>query len=295
MNPKALEVLELKKSTEIIGLSVISIQEGKQLGVVKNLIIDATSKAIAALIVEDGNWYLGAKALPFPSISGIGEHAITTNSEKDILDISAFDHLLSAEIQVIGSIALSDKGNLLGQVYEITIDDSGTIAECFIKAEEEVSTVSLQQIITFGKNVTIISTEPRPQIYSAAAPVEQVIQLAKETPVTASSVIQNAVDINLSGESYDTQVDDKEEEITLPEPNEPILNQEQKTADSEPDALAKLFEEKQRQYMLGKHASRKILAENGLVIIEQGEVITEAVLEKAKQAGKFVELSMSIF
>jgi hypothetical protein len=55
-----------------------------------------------------------------------------------------------------------------------------------------------------------------------------------------------------------------------------------------------MFEEKQRKYLLGKKASRRIEAESGVVIIEQGEEITEVVLQKAKLAGKFVELSMSI-
>jgi hypothetical protein len=56
----------------------------------------------------------------------------------------------------------------------------------------------------------------------------------------------------------------------------------------------KKFEDKQRKYLLGKKANRRIETDNGVVIVEQGGEITEEVIQKAKLAGKFVELSMSI-
>ena len=46
--------------------------------------------------------------------------------------------------------------------------------------------------------------------------------------------------------------------------------------------------------MIGKKASRKIQTENGLLIVDQGGEITEEVIQKAKLANKFVELTMSV-
>ena len=61
-----------------------------------------------------------------------------------------------------------------------------------------------------------------------------------------------------------------------------------------PDDSAKKFDEKNRKFLLGKKASRRIEADNGLVIVEEGGEITEEVLQKAKLTGSFVELSMNV-
>ena len=54
----------MKKSADILRLPVISISEGKQVGTVKDLVIDAAQGAVVALVIDDGSWYLGAKILP---------------------------------------------------------------------------------------------------------------------------------------------------------------------------------------------------------------------------------------
>ena len=45
--------------------------------------------------------------------------------------------------------------------------------------------------------------------------------------------------------------------------------------------------------LIGRKAVKTILADNGNVIIESGEVITDEVLQKAKIANKLIELSMN--
>ena len=67
---------------------------------------------------------------------------------------------------------------------------------------------------------------------------------------------------------------------------------------SAPEAVAtdaaQKVEEKSKRFMIGKKASRKIQTENGLLIVDQGGEITEEVIQKAKLANKFVELTMSV-
>ena len=61
------------------------------------------------------------------------------------------------------------------------------------------------------------------------------------------------------------------------------------------DAAAdKATEERHRRFLLGKKASRDIVTDTGVVIVKAGGDITEEVLQKAKLANKFIELSMNI-
>jgi hypothetical protein len=55
----------------------------------------------------------------------------------------------------------------------------------------------------------------------------------------------------------------------------------------------KPVEYRRRAMLLGKKASRTITADNGEVIVDEGAEITEEVLQKAKLANKFIELSMN--
>ena len=259
----------MKKSCEIIGLTVVSIQEGKELGTVNQLVIDAAAGRVAALLIDDGKWYLGAKALPFSAINGLGEYAVTINTEADIMSVtpsSTFDNLLFQNVNVVGALALTRVGNISGTVAEIVIDTDGKIVECLIEEAGETHSLSAQRVITYGKDVLIISAENE----------LQPVRLETVSSDTTLPVFDALTPIS-EEEAQNLEVDQ--------EPVEPV---------QETDDLAKMFEEKQRKYLLGKTSSRRIEAESGVVVIEQGEEITEAVLQKAKLAGKFVELSMSI-
>ncbi|MBO4547946.1 MAG: photosystem reaction center subunit H, partial [Abditibacteriota bacterium] len=65
--------------------------------------------------------------------------------------------------------------------------------------------------------------------------------------------------------------------------------------EKKPESAAdKATEERHRRFLLGKKAARTIKMDNGIVIVEAGADITEEVLQKAKLANKFIELSMNI-
>lgn len=56
----------------------------------------------------------------------------------------------------------------------------------------------------------------------------------------------------------------------------------------------KATEERHRRFLLGKKAARDIKTDSGVLIVKAGADITEEVLQKAKLANKFIELSMNI-
>ena len=67
----------MKKSVEILGLPIISITEGRELGMSKTLLIDAKNGLVAALTIEDEDWYRGVKLIPYESVIAIGDDAVT--------------------------------------------------------------------------------------------------------------------------------------------------------------------------------------------------------------------------
>jgi uncharacterized protein YrrD len=258
----------MKKSVDIIGLPIISINEGQELGKVKDLVINPNGGVVAALIIDDGKWYFGAKLLPFSAVSGIGEYAVTVDSSNLIVNINNapdLEQLLIADIKVIGAKVLTKDGFIQGKVNEIVIDNAGKIA-CEVEDDKgQVSHIDSQKILTFGKNVLIVADKDE----VGAKSVE-----SKPASSVAAQHIQPQVQPTVHAAAPSQQT-------------EPVKEPAQ-------DDSAKKFDEKHRKYLLGKKASRRIETDNGMLIIEQGGEITEEVLQKAKLAGKFVELSMNI-
>ncbi|WP_418792041.1 PRC-barrel domain-containing protein [Phosphitispora sp. TUW77] len=259
----------MKRSEELLGLSVISIEDGKELGTVSDLIINPDNGLVQYLVVDNGLRYLGIKVLPFRLIEGVGEDAVTIQNSSCIVDLGdepEIDGLLEKNVRVKGTKVLTRKGKLIGTVSEILVDEDGEgrIDSCEMTPLDDTGSKEIipsEKIITFGKDVLIID-----QLSEASGSLQHVSGIAAEPEVTP---VKNAEETNVE---------------TLPA---------QKVDTMEQSEAGKLFEERQRKYLLGRKVSKRIESETGETIAEEGDVITEELMDKAKTAGKFSELSMN--
>lgn len=274
----------MKKSMEILGLSIISIGEGKELGTAKDMVIDAAKGEVAAIVVEDGKWYLGAKILPFNMIQGIGEYALTIENSSTVVPLASLEgiiSLLEADVRVKGTKVLTKDGKMQGEVTELLIDEqSGKIAGCEIKlVNGDADNISAEQVITFGKDVLVIREEGANTV--SPPTVTPKITISTPQPHTVTSY-QTVAPVQ-SAKSENTP--DMEPVDAAGETGNEIQGKED---------LSKKFDEKHRKFILGKKSTRRIEADNGELIIDQDAEITDEVIQQAKNAGKFVELTMSI-
>ena len=154
----------MKKSSEIIGLKVISITEGTELGQVKDLVIHPASGTVAALVVDDGKWFYGAKVLPYMAIVGIGEYAVMVESSDHLASVSASPEiasLLDAGVKIIGAKILTKSGKIQGKANEYSIDQIGKIVACEIDLADGKGSAQLPSefILTFAKDVVIVAEQ----------------------------------------------------------------------------------------------------------------------------------------
>ena len=294
----------MKKSVEILGLPIISITEGRELGSSKSLLIDAQNGSVAALIIEDEDWFRGVKLLPYDSVIAIGDDAITITNSENILKLAEatdYEPLLNQNVRVIGTKAITKAGSIQGVVSEIVIGESGKIAKCTIATENETDTkdIAAEQISIFGKQVTIIDCELPEEAQLAqkktksAAPVKPVAPVeqkpVEEVPAPAPAPVESPAEAKEAAPEEKTEVKAEPEKAAAPapEPAKAPENQAKQLSD-------KAVEERHRRFLLGKKAARRIATDHGIVIVEAGADITEEVLQKAKLANKFIELSMNV-
>lgn len=153
----------MKKSLEIIGLPVFSILDGKEIGQVKDLIINPEEGKVDFILISDGSWYTGPKLLPFKDVAGIGEHAVTTESEKLLVLVSEMENaasILQRNVKISGSKVLTDKGNLIGIISEYEVDEfTGNLVRLEYKSirdESETALVKADRVLTYGSDVIVV-------------------------------------------------------------------------------------------------------------------------------------------
>ena len=299
----------MKTSAEILGLPVISITEGRELGMSKTLLIDAKNGAVAAITIEDDDWYRGVKLIPYDSVIAVGADAITITNSENILtleDAVDFENLLDENVRIIGTKAITKAGTIQGSVSEIYIGDDGKVVQCEISDPQGnfLDNISAEQISIFGKQVTVIDSgsvaatappampaaeTPAAPAFEAAPPVEATPEPAPETPAVPDMPAAEPME-EPAPESVAEPVAETPAEVPAPEP----AAAPEAAEDPAEKAAAKATEDRHRRFLLNKKASRRITTDTGVVIVEAGGDITEEVLQKAKLANKIIELSMNV-
>ena len=267
----------MKKSVEILGLPIISITEGRELGMSKTLLIDAANGKVAAITIEDEDWYRGVKLLPYDSVIAIGHDAVTITNSENILTLENagdFQAMMDANVRIIGTKAITKSGTIQGVVAEMYVGDDGKIEKCDISAPDgSLAEIDAKDISIFGKQVTIIDSDTATEKKAEAAPAAPAPAPAP-TPAPAAPAPEK-------------KAEEKQPEAKKEEPKA-----EEKKADTQAKQADKATEERHRRFMIGKKASRKITTDNGVTICEEGAVVTEEILQKAQLANKVIELSM---
>ena len=301
----------MKTSAEILGLPVISITEGRELGMSKTLLIDAKNGAVAAITIEDDDWYRGVKLIPFESVIAVGADAITITNSENILtleDAVDFENLLDENVRIIGTKAITKAGTIQGSVSEIYIGDDGKVVQCEISDPQGnfLDNISAEQISIFGKQVTVIdsgsvtatASPAMPAAETPVAPASETVPSVEEPPASepdAESVPDPAAETPAEPELPTAEpAPESTAESTAETPATESATASEATEDAAEKAAAKATEDRHRRFLLNKKASRRITTDTGVVIVEAGGDITEEVLQKAKLANKIIELSMNV-
>ena len=298
----------MKKSVDILGLPVISITEGRELGMSKTLLIDAPNRVVAAITIEDEDWYRGVKLIPYDNVIAVGDDAVTGNHSENILTLDAagdFETLLDDNIRVIGTKAITRTGVIQGTITEIFIGKDGSIEKCEITAPEgSTSEVTADQVSIFGKEVTVISPEgdAGKKSDAADAPAASAVTTSAEEPAAEPATEPAAEEPAASAETpaedtaaaVEPSAEPTIEELAVEDaPAETPAAEAAAEEPAEDKNADRVNEDRHRRFLLGKKATRTIKMDNGVVIVEAGADITEEVLQKAKLGNKFIELSMS--
>ncbi|MFT8321650.1 MAG: PRC-barrel domain-containing protein [Bacillus sp. (in: firmicutes)] len=251
----------MKNSSQIKGLPIISILDGKQEGNVKSLIINPEKGSVDFLTLEQEEWQESIQAIPFKKVIGVGEYAVTVESANSIIDLNEIpiaQELVNKKITIAGTNVMTRKGELLGKVVEYYVnDENGDIIGLGTEIKEQESIILAEYVITYGKDIIIVKEE--------AANNLQPSLFEKEAEVETAELVW----------TDDTA--------------------ELETAKEEEERLQSL-KEKQLELLTGKKVVKDIYTNDGEQLFAEGTILTAEDIQKAQSNGLnvVIELSMSV-
>ncbi|HWQ41630.1 MAG TPA: PRC-barrel domain-containing protein [Desulfosporosinus sp.] len=312
----------MKPTKEIIGLRIISISDGTQVGVVKDIVINPQIKSLDFLIIDQAADYFGAKVIAFADILGLGEFAVTIPHPGVIQDVAQnteAQNWLKQDIRVLGTKVLTKKGQLIGEVKEILIDEeTGHIVACLFESDAQMHEVAVEQVITLGKELLIVEGE-------TTVPEQKIMEIRSENQIPIQDVTPNYIKeidstekidlvgtadstekMDLAGTADSTEkvdlvgtVDTTEEiDLTRTVNSTKELDVEKVNYVEELDAEEKetgfnLFEQRQLQYFIGKRVEKDIILDN-TEILRAGERITPEIVTHITTRSTLMEVTFHL-
>jgi uncharacterized protein YrrD len=282
----------MKNSAQIVGLPIISISDGVQIGKVKTLVINPEKGSIDFLSIEQEDVQLSLKAIPFKKVVGIGEFAVTVESDSAVIDLAEIpiaNQLVNKQIRIKNTKAMTRKGELLGEVVEYFVDEeTGEILGIELKIAERQAILPSNFVLTYGKDIIIVNENASSSLLDDPELLVQNTEIHDEKKTEQVDELMTSNDFN----EPHSPVVEKEHRQWLEEAAAAVDQQESEKTIEELNVLR----EKQIELLQGKRVTKDILDRNGNVLIEAGTTLTAEHITKAQEEGPgvIVELSMNV-
>ncbi|MGA8942396.1 MAG: PRC-barrel domain-containing protein [Thermoactinomyces sp.] len=119
----------MRKSQEVIGLSIIHLQTGKKLGTVCDLLFDERQK-LRGIVLEEGGLFKRQKFIPMSDVVSIGKDAVVVDNEQPAPNPqnNKWIGLYTGQKRLKGRTILTDKGYEVGFVENVYfLEEVGTL------------------------------------------------------------------------------------------------------------------------------------------------------------------------
>ncbi len=109
----------------LIGMPVFSLDQGKEVGELKNLIFDPVQRRVIGLILREGGLFRRPEILPYEEIEAIGPDAVVLRRQPEEATVTSriSDQDVKESFNLTGRKVLSEEGHNLGTIYDLYINE----------------------------------------------------------------------------------------------------------------------------------------------------------------------------
>lgn len=145
---------EAREAQQLMGLPVLTIAEGKNLGTISRLLVHRETRAVEAVGVGGG-------ALSHPSylrysqLSSIGADAVMVASEAVLKEGLPAEEIGDLDGSLLGRPVVTEHGQKLGEVAGFTANTGTGRIEAFLVRPEAAGLARLAALVHLGKSETV--------------------------------------------------------------------------------------------------------------------------------------------
>ncbi|KUP06976.1 photosystem reaction center subunit H [Bacillus coahuilensis m2-6] len=182
----------MKKSAEIKGLPIISIGDGSEIGKVKSLVVNPEKGSIDFLTIEHE---VSVKAIPFKKVVGIGEFAVTVETESAVIDLNEIpiaNQLVNKKIRINETRVMTRKGQLIGEITEYYVDEeNGLILGMDLRSNQGDAYLEAKHVLTFGKDIIVVQEDAMNHYKKSATEAREDVMVEEVKEESAPSQLEN--------------------------------------------------------------------------------------------------------
>lgn len=275
----------MKIINHTLGLPVICLDTGDQVGSVLRLVVDQVSGRILAVAVAR-QWYQAPGFVLMPNCRAFGQSVVLVESGQAIHSLDELPelqlHLLSAN-EARQRTCITETGRLLGAITDEAFDERTGVMNAYrLDVHADLGTgrtvyVPRSVFLTASASVVIVPDTVMDGAYDTLDELVAVLEEspAEEAPVEAPAPITESVDayalidtIN-AGSTLDSEA-------------------EQQEAPHSEESAAQ--ERVMRALVIGQKVGTVVYDEQGVALAQPGDTITEEIADAAIRAGKLYDL-----
>jgi uncharacterized protein YrrD len=281
----------LVKATELIKKNVVTLDQGKKIEDVNDVIYDPVSNKIKAFLVDPGGWFKDAKVVLFEDVKNVGKDALMVESADVLKKASEVSedvaNIAEDKTYLTKTKIITEDGTELGHVSDLLFDsETGVVSELEVSRglknlQSGKKRVLIGDIVKIGKDATIVKSYTE----------EEFEMQDKEMMTDAKDKVQGTLDLTKhKAQELMTQTKEKlseagemakekfEEMKNSPEAQNAMDVVKQKTS-----KVKESIADARKKSAVGKYLTVNVLSPSDEMLAKRGDVITNDLLSRAEE------------
>lgn len=315
----------MRKAKDMLGKPVVRFDTGERRWRVRDVLISDDGGRFLGLLVREGAWLTPPVLIPMDRIQALGPDAVVVPSKDAFTTgqrIPELKSVLRSRHALVGTRLLTTDGKALGTIADLYFDEkTGAVQGYEVSGGLWADTytgrsfVPAVRALKLGRDVAFVSPEVveeiRAQIGGIKGAMQSAASRAQETASDAGTRLQESAAV--ARERFQEGAAVARERIRETAQDAGArLRESARSAQERADASAEAAQQRLRETSLaarrrweetqlsmaermaqeaaGRHALRTLYADDGTVIVAEGQLVTPAAVERARTEGKAPEL-----
>lgn len=245
------------KGKNVLGLKVITVQDGKELETIKDILFDPNTNRVRGFSISTGGWFSDAKILPIENVKSIGPDAVIIESVDSIKNgsdiIEKLKNIAEDGQDLTKTKVITESGVELGRITDLFFEsttgevDEFEVSQGLIKnAKSGKKRFKINDIVTVGEEATIVSSFTEIMIeeqeQNNPGGLQGILEQGKEKAKDAIGVVKEKA----------TEIKDKTEEKAVEAKDKAVEMANKPEVQEKKDAITEKFQEVKSDIQSGK-------------------------------------------